>query len=214
MGAELPASRCMPIESEISKRGRQWDGFSDRSDRSNPCIGIMIAAFDEREGSVVNIQEVSRWLQSTSACEWLQSSTWVIPTLQTVHILGVCVVMSSIAMLTLRLLGMVGRSWPLSEVTHRFLPWVWGALLVLLLSGATLILADPERELSNEVFWAKMAVLVGAVAMTALFQIVAARGTGFLARSRFAAGVTAALWLLLWMGTAAAGRWIAYFERG
>jgi hypothetical protein len=161
----------------------------------------------------VNLQEISWWLQNTSVSEWIQRSLWVIPSLQTVHILGVCVVLSSIVLLTLRLFGVVGRSWPLAEVTHRFLPWVWSALIVLLLSGLTLILADPARELLNEVFWLKMASLMGAVVMTALFQFVSARGSGFWDRRRLAAGVTAAVWLVLWVGTAAAGRWIAYFEQ-
>jgi uncharacterized protein DUF6644 len=160
----------------------------------------------------VNIQDISQWLQSTSASAWIQRSMWVIPSLQTVHILGICVVMSSVAMVTLRLLGVVGRTWPLEEVTHRFLPWLWVALLVLLLSGATLILADPERELSNDVFWLKMCVLMGAVLMTLLFQAVSARRVEVWSRHRLAAGLTATLLLLLWVGAAASGRWIAYFE--
>jgi len=181
-----------------------------------PLHASQIGAIYERVASwrerVVNIQEISQWLQSTSASEWIQRSLWVVPSIQTVHILGICVVMSSITMLTLRVFGMVGRTWPLSEVTQRLLPWVWVALLVLLLSGVVMILADPERELSNEVFWFKMLALVGAVLMTAMFQVVCARGTEFWDRRRVAAGVTAALWLVLWVGTAAAGRWIAYFE--
>ena len=162
----------------------------------------------------MNLHEISRWLESTPSSEWMQRTIWVIPSVQTVHILGICAVMSSIAMLTLRLFGVVGRGWPLPEVSHRFLPWVWGALLVLLLSGATLIVADPERELLNEVFWLKMYVLMGAVLMTALFQFVGSRGNGFWDRRRLAAAVTAALWLVLWVVTAAAGRWMAYFEHG
>jgi hypothetical protein len=161
----------------------------------------------------VSLQEFSEWLQGTSASMWIQKTLWVIPSVQTIHILGIAVVMSSIAMLTLRLLGVVGRTWPLPEVAHRFLPWVWGALLVLLLSGATLILADPGRELLNDIFWIKMSALIGAVLMTAAFQLVGELGSEFWDRRRLAAAVTAAVWLVLWLGTAAAGRWIAYFER-
>lgn len=162
----------------------------------------------------MNVQEIAQWLQSTSLNEWIQGSLWVVPAMQSVHILGIGVVLSSITMMALRLFGIVGQSWPLSEVTQHLLPWTWIALLVLLLSGLTMILADPERELLNEVFRLKMVALVGAVSMTVMFQIACARGTEFWHGRRFAVGVTAALWLLLWVGTAAAGRWIAYFEHG
>jgi uncharacterized protein DUF6644 len=162
----------------------------------------------------VNIQEISQRLQSTSTSEWIQETFWVVPSVQTIHILGICIVISSITMLSLRLLGVFGRSWPLSEVAHRFLPWVWTALFVLLLSGVTLILADPERELLNKVFWLKMWILAGALLVTTMLQLVVARGTELRDHRRLAVRTMAALWLVLWIGVAAAGRWIAYFEHG
>jgi uncharacterized protein DUF6644 len=161
---------------------------------------------------VVNIQDIAQSLQSTSLSEWLQRSLWAVPTLQAVHILGICVVMSSITIMTLRLIGTVGRSWPLPEVTRHLLSWTWVALLVLLLSGVTMIVADPERELLNDVLRFKMVALMGAVLMTGIVQRLCARGSAFWDRHRLAARVTAALWLMLWVGTAAAGRWIAYFD--
>ncbi len=162
----------------------------------------------------MSIQEIAQWLQSSSLNEWIQGSLWVVPAAQTLHILGICVVLSSITMIALRLFGRLGKSWPLSEVTQHLLPWTWIALLVLLITGLTLILADPEFQLSNQVFRLKMVVLLGAVSMTVMFQIACARGAAFWHGRRFAVGVTAALWLLLWVGTAAAGRWIAYVEYG
>jgi len=161
----------------------------------------------------MTIQEFSRWLQATAASEWLQKAIWMIPGLQTVHILGICVVMSSITMLVLWLFGLVGRSWPLPEITRRFLPWLWMSLIVMLCSGVALVLADPERALMNEVFWLKMSVLLGAVLTTALFQFSCARRTELWERRRLAAAVMASVLFVMWVGTAAAGRWIAYFER-
>jgi len=45
-------------------------------------------------------------------------------------------VLSSVLMLDLRLLGIVGRDQPLARVTHRFRPVIWWTLPILLVTGS------------------------------------------------------------------------------
>ena len=71
----------------------------------------------------------------------------------------------------LRLLGMAGGRQTISAMTRRYFPWVWFALAVLLLTGLTLVVGEPHRELLNAVFVAKMALLAVAIVLTAAFQL-------------------------------------------
>jgi len=160
------------------------------------------------------MQAFCEWLSNTPLSMAIQNAFWVIPTVQTVHIASIAVVMSSIIMVDLRLLGMAGRSQPVSAVITRYLPWVWVAVLVLLCSGALLIVGEPARELLSEVFWLKMILLVCALALTAGIQRGLRGGGGFWEQRRLIAGLLAVVSLGVWIAILAAGRWIAYVEHG
>jgi hypothetical protein len=160
------------------------------------------------------MQAFCNWLSNTWLSLRIQDVFWVIPTVQTVHILAIAVVMSSVTMVDLRLLGVAGRSQSLPDVAHRFLPWVWTAIVVLLCTGIILIIGEPGRELLSPVFWLKMSLLACVLLVTAAFQYRVSRGGEFWERRRVAAWLTAILSLVLWVGIVAAGRWIAYVEHG
>jgi len=138
----------------------------------------------------------------------------MIPTVQTVHIVSIAIVMTSMAMVDLRLVGVAGRRQSLTEVGARFLPWVWCTLVVLLCSGTILIIAEPGRELINQVFWLKMSLLAGAIVLTLIFQTMLRRRSGFWENHRAAAVLLGSASLLMWVGIVGAGRWIAYVEHG
>jgi uncharacterized membrane protein len=154
------------------------------------------------------------WLSSTPVSMTFQTVVWIIPTVQSVHILAIAAVMSSVILMDLRLLGVVGRSQPLPAVGRRYLPWIWWSLLVLLASGAVLITAEPRRDLLNGVFQAKMALLVLAMAVTVVVQRIAHQHGELSPRLRSAAFAAAVLSLLAWTAIVACGRWIAYVEHG
>ena len=84
------------------------------------------------------MQAFSDWLAATPLSMQIKTVEWIIPTVQTIHILSISIVMSSAAMVDLRVLGVLSRGQPLADVAHRFVPWIWWTLIVLLLSGSTL----------------------------------------------------------------------------
>jgi hypothetical protein len=162
----------------------------------------------------VVIREFCEWLSATPLSQNIQDAFWVIPTVQTVHIVSIAIVMTSMAMLDLRLVGVAGRRQSLTEMAHRFLPWVWIALLVLLCSGTILIIGEPGRELQNIMFWIKMSSIAAAVVLTLIFQQVLRHNKGYWERHRVAAALLGSVSLLLWVTVIAAGRWIAYVAHG
>jgi uncharacterized membrane protein len=153
------------------------------------------------------------WLSNTSVSMVIQNVLWIIPVVQTVHILAIATVMASVLMVDFRLLGVAPHGQSIAETAHRFLPWVWGAVAVLFTSGSLLIIAEPGRDLLNEVFYLKMSLLACVLVITFAFQLFVRRGE-FWERRRAIARVTAVVSLTLWVGIVICGRWIAYAPHG
>jgi len=163
--------------------------------------------------NLVALNSLAKWLASTPASQAIQTSSWLIPTIQTIHILCVATVLTSAVIVDLRICALFDRKTPLEQVARRFLPWIWPVLLLLLLTGSLLVLAEPHRSLQNTTFILKMALLVFAVAITGFLQTSIKYWDQSKLRKiamRFAAGCS----ILIWCAIVFAGRWIAYTEAG
>jgi len=160
------------------------------------------------------IPEFCDWLSHTAASKVISTDPWIIPTVQTVHIMAVTVVMAPMMMLDLRMMGVAGRRQSISEVADRVIPPVWIALCVLLLTGIILTVGEPARELTSNAFRLKM-VLVVLVSLITFFAHRRIKGNPtFWEERRGAAIAVAVVSLLMWLSVATAGRWIAYLEHG
>ena len=160
---------------------------------------------------------LSNWLADTPLSHAIQATGWVIPTLQTMHILGVGVLFASAVLVDLRVLRLLQREVPLGAVVNRFLPVIWPLVLFLLVTGSVLIVGEPRRSLLNATFLLKMALLVVAILLTAVLQwlFAASPVVQTSGRGRVIAGlVVASASLVVWCGIIFAGRWIAYTQAG
>ena len=155
---------------------------------------------------------VSTWLASTGLTTWLASRVWVVPMLQSVHILAIGIILASLAMLDLRLAGFIGREQSMRDMTLRFYPWIWGALAVLVITGILQIMAEPARELLNWVFWTKMGLIVTAVLFTAPVKrlLEDRRFRDLPLRKQRIVRTCGLVSLALWVLVVTCGRWIAY----
>ena len=161
-----------------------------------------------------SIDALCWWLEHTPLSQTIQSVNWIVPAVQTIHILAITVVAASALMINLRLLGVFSADRPLREVSARFLPLVWWPLLLLLATGAIMIVGEPARSLKNPAFQLKMALLIAALIVTALYQFLQRRDQNFGSPGsrRVTATGIATLSLMLWTGIIFAGRWIAYYS--
>jgi hypothetical protein len=118
-----------------------------------------------------------------------------------------------LSVLNLRLLH-VTRSGPsLQALTTSYIPWVWTALVILLISGILLTITEPGRELLNFAFRLKMVMVATLVVLTFVFQSAIRKDAGYWTASpgrRFAGGAIAVVSILLCVCIVAAGRLIAY----
>jgi len=156
---------------------------------------------------------LTEWLSQTSISLAIQTHDWVIPTVQSVHIVAIGVVLASVFMIDLRILGLAGRDQSLTETTGRFGPWLSGALCVLLATGVLMVIGEPARELLAFSFWLKMFLVAVGTLSAAVFQISLRRNEldweQSLAKRR-TTKLLAVATLLIWVSIVILGRLIAY----
>lgn len=153
------------------------------------------------------------WLAGTPMSTTIQNVSWIIPTVQTVHIVCVAIVIAAVFLVDLRILGVFARGQPVAALSHRFLPWIWYALIVLLITGSLLVIGEPGRSLTNPAFIAKMLMLLTVAALTRVIQRPLLRDPGYWDASagrRVTVIAIAIVSLVLWSLIVFAGRWIAY----
>jgi hypothetical protein len=157
----------------------------------------------------VNLHAFSDWLSSTPVSQAIQVTSWAIPGIQTVHLLGIAALFASALVVSLRIAGHGLTSEPLPAVANRFIHAIWYLLVVLLVTGLLLITAEPGRTITNPVFYAKMTMLALAICITLWLSRVSRRE---LVRPSGVHVAAAAFAMLLWIGIIFAGRFIAYVE--
>lgn len=160
------------------------------------------------------INQFSDWLEQTPLSEAIGAHSWIVPTVQSVHIMAIALLAGSAAMLNLRLLGLYAADQPLRTVSARFVPFIWWMLPVLLITGAIMITGEPPRSLKNPAFQLKMLLLLGAIAITLIAQRWLRNQPAAEAamRPHGTAVLLAIASIMLWTGIIFAGRWIAYLS--
>ncbi|MBT2188192.1 DUF6644 family protein [Sphingobium nicotianae] len=149
------------------------------------------------------------WLNAQPFQQTIRYTEWVVPTMQTIHIIAVAFVMTAALIVALRGIELVGTEWSVARWYQRFHASTIAALWVLLGTGTILTLAEPERELLNWVFRTKMVMVV----ITLVLAHLLGRRLRTLQPGQKAPGgvrLFAVIILLCWIGIACCGRWIAY----
>ncbi|MCF4978661.1 MULTISPECIES: DUF6644 family protein [Pseudomonas] len=155
---------------------------------------------------------VIAWIYASPLSTGIRDMLWVVPTVQSIHILAIAVIFGSAVLCDLRLAGVFATDQPLGAVVRRYDPWMRHALLVLLLTGLIMTLGEPDRVLVNTTFWLKMALVVSAFTLTwwlhrsLLRPADAAQRTGAPRLGKALAWLSIALWCVVII----CGRWIAY----
>lgn len=159
---------------------------------------------------------LSERIAGTSLSHIVAATGWVIPTLQTIHIVALAIVFSGGVLAALSTLGLIRVGWTPLQWHRRVWDWQWPCLIILAVSGSILIIGEPQRSLANPIFQIKMILLVAVL-------VVGGMNTQRLVRHQGGGGATdgaavdmparmlAIAALLLWCAIIAAGRWIAYF---
>jgi hypothetical protein len=117
------------------------------------------------------VKQFAEWLSTTSSSVFIQNHNgWVIPTIQSIHIVGIAAVFGSVFMICLRILGWAGMDQTLRQTTSRFGPWLTGGLWLMLVTGILMVIGEPDRELVTFSFWLKMFLVAVSTVVVTIFQ--------------------------------------------
>jgi hypothetical protein len=157
------------------------------------------------------LEEFCDWLAMTPVSVAFQSAKWFVPLVQTVHIIAIAVLLTTVYVIGFRLLGLTRGTLSLPAIMARSKPWIWIALGVLLATGLLLTITEPARELLNWVFRIKMLLVLTLAGILIWLQVrMRADPAYWEGAPRLKTRAIGILCVLVGAAIVTAGRWIAY----
>jgi hypothetical protein len=156
------------------------------------------------------------WLENTPVGTYIASSTWAFPTIETIHVFFLVIVVGTVAIVDLRLLGVASRNRSVSKLSNDVLPITWVAFLGALITGSLLFSSKATHYLADIPFRFKMVCMAFAGLNMLIFHFMTYRDVQAWddqAVTPTAARVAGALSLIFWIGVVAFGRWIGFTVR-
>lgn len=154
-----------------------------------------------------------QWIESSWLGQLAGKTGWVFGLAETVHFMGLSMLLGAMAVLDLRMLRIIRRI-PIARLLD-LIPLAIVGFTVQLVSGGTMFAAHPGDYWGNMAFRAKM-VLIGIAGLNALwFWLVELGHVKALApgeEARTSAKVVAGLSLGLWLVILTVGRLLAYLQ--
>jgi len=158
-------------------------------------------------------KDIVAFFETSSLADAIRENDVLFPSIESVHVLAICLVVGSIMAVDLRLIGFASVKRPVSAITRGILPLTWGAFVVAVASGFLMFISNAAKYLGNGYFVAKLC-LIGAAGLNMLvFHFIGARDQprwDSQARLPLAARLAGGISLLLWIGVVACGRWIGF----
>jgi hypothetical protein len=160
----------------------------------------------------MSIDAALTWLQDLGLATAIRESGWLFPTIETVHVFALVLVVGSIMAVDLRLLGLTNRDRPFSHLAAEMLPWTWVAFVIAASAGLLMFSSKALTYYSNVPFRIKMLCLVLAGINMVLFHWIGTRDlkSWDAGKPPKAARLAGGASLLLWTVIVAMGRWIGF----
>jgi hypothetical protein len=153
-------------------------------------------------------------IEGTSIGTTIAEAELLFPTIETIHVIALVTVIGVIALMDLRLLGIVGRSKSVAAMERDTVPLVWTAFALALVSGALLFVSKAATYMANPYFLWKMGLMVLAGVNMAIFHLVWSKGMADWGRPGqsvpTAAKLSGLLSLALWMVIPLCGRIVGF----
>ena len=112
------------------------------------------------------MSDLSAWIEATWISRTLFGLSWLWPACESLHFMGLCVLIGGAGLLDLRLIGMF-RGLAISHV-KALMPWAIGGCAINAVTGMLFLIMQPHLYLSSGVWWSKVAFL-GLAGANALF---------------------------------------------
>jgi hypothetical protein len=158
------------------------------------------------------ITQWMQWIENSSVASSIRQSIWVYPGIETVHIIGIVLLVGPAFMFDLRLLGFSARL-PVTDLAHYLLPWSRLGLALVIPSGILLFITNATVLIVDPTFWLKMLLLVIAGFNVVLFHSVTFRSVHSWNKETLTpktARLAAICSIIVWLAIITCGRLLAY----
>jgi Family of unknown function (DUF6644) len=159
------------------------------------------------------IPQFCTWVENTRMAAAIRTSTWLFPTIESIHVLAITLVVGSVTMFDLRLLGVASRDRSVTELHKEILPWTWTAFAVAVVAGTLMFSSDATKYYQDGPFRWKMMTLLLVGLNTAIFEFGAFRGVSRWDNEKktpLAAKLAGGISIVLWILVVGFGRWIGF----
>lgn len=159
------------------------------------------------------IAGILQWINDLPFSESVRSSFWMFPALETIHVIAIVFVFGSITRLDMRLMGIVWRNRPVTEVAAEMLPFTWTSFVIAAVFGVLLWMSKPAGYFEIAFFDVKMILILLAGINMLYFQFVTFKDVMVWDRYPVpppAVRVQGALSLGLWLCVLICGRLIGF----
>ena len=163
----------------------------------------------------MSVAEISHQIQSIGFLTYIRESGYTYPMILSIHLATIAIFGGMILMTDLRILGLAMRSVPVSEVYGQLRRWKQLGFVIMVTMGLLLALSEMDKYYGNPYFLMKMSLLVLVAVHAIVFRKSVYGNTEALDRAPqmpAVAKIAAISSLVLWIGIASCGRWIAYYE--
>ena len=99
------------------------------------------------------------WCSNSRAIVFIRDSSFGMPAIQSVHLVGLTMLLAAIFVLNLRLAGLGMMDWSLPSLERQLRAWALGAFTLVIGSGLVIFLGTPEKYLNSIPFLFKMTAL-------------------------------------------------------
>ncbi|WP_295644116.1 hypothetical protein [uncultured Methylibium sp.] len=140
-----------------------------------------------------------------TAFAWIASHPWLYPLLESLHVVGIALLLGSLVVFELRVWGL-GAALPVQPLARLALPLTLAGFGLAALTGLLMFASQAVEMLGNRVFVLKMTLLMVAGLNAAAFH-----SRGSLDRLDGVARAQTLASLGLWLAVIICGRWIAYY---
>ena len=114
--------------------------------------------------------QIADWLQDSSVITVLTSTGWTAALLAILHYFSMFVLVGSMAIVDLRVLGVMGRDESATIFAERIFPWVWISLAVNIVSGFIMFAGDATAYVRVGSFGIKLLVVLLAIVFGLIVQ--------------------------------------------
>lgn len=153
-----------------------------------------------------------QWVEDTQLAVTIRQSMWLYPSIETIHIIGIVLLVGPAFMFDLRLLGF-SKQLSVRGLAHHLLPWSRAGLSLVVPSGALLFITNASVLGVDFTFWLKMLLLGVAGINVVIFHTItfpSVADWNYQTNVPVSARIVAVCSIIVWIAIITCGRWLAY----